>query len=63
VPVLKHPHERPAMTAFDIFSFNAEYLRCKGVSHDSQTDPPDALLTERHIKEVTTNTPVLTQFK
>ena len=25
-------------------SFNAEYLRCKGVCHDSQTDPLDAPL-------------------
>ena len=24
--------------------FNAEYLRCKGVCHDSQTDPLDAPL-------------------
>ena len=29
-------------------SFNAEYLRCKGVCHDSQTDPVNAPLPADH---------------
>jgi len=31
--------------------FNAEYLKCKGVCHDSQTDPLDAPLPTWNIKQ------------
>ena len=31
-------------SVWNFISFNAEYLRCKGACHDSQTDPLDAPL-------------------
>ena len=32
---------------FSFIGFNAEYLQCKGVCHDSQTGPLDAPLSVR----------------
>jgi len=43
LPVPKHTHYRPAVTAFDILSACGSTCGAKG--HDSQTDPLDAPLS------------------